>query len=117
MKLLDRLEVGLLTLCGLILGVISVFYLNLLIGSVPAPVTVILAAAGNVVLLKRAAELTASAWRYAPVIAWTLVVLTATLPGVSGNGALIGDWRVLLLLVSGLGACALANSMARLDEL
>ncbi len=113
----DRVELAVLTVCGFVLGVITVFYLNLLIGSVPVPISVLVAGVGNLVLLQLASKITESSWRYAPMIAWALVALVAMVPGVNGNGALIGDWRLLLLMLCGLGLPAVAHSMNRLNNL
>ncbi|MEJ9077969.1 MULTISPECIES: hypothetical protein [Gordonia] len=113
----DRVELAVLTVGGLVLGVVTVFYLNVLVGTMPLPVSALAAAVGNVVLLQLAAQITGSPWRYAPLIAWVLVALVALLPGVNGNGALIYDWRALLLLFCGVGVPALAQSMNRLNHL
>ncbi|GEE03744.1 hypothetical protein nbrc107696_41900 [Gordonia spumicola] len=117
MTVADRVELGVLTVCGAIIGLISVFYLNLLIGSVPVPITVVLAGVGNLLVLHRASQLTESSWRYAPMIVWALITLVAMVPGINGNGALIGDWRVLMLLLCGVGLPAVAQSMNRLNNL
>jgi hypothetical protein len=113
----DRVEIAVLTVCGFVLGVVTVFYLNVLVGTMPLPVSALAAAVGNVVLLQFAAQITDSPWRYAPMISWMLVALVALLPGVNGNGALIYDWRALLLLFCGVGLPALAQSMNRLNRL
>lgn len=117
MTFADRVELGVLTLCGAVLAVLTVFYLNLWIGAVPLPLAVVVAAVGTTVFTKLAASITESSWRYAPLIAWTAVVVIAAVPGVNGNAALIGDWRVLLLLLCGLGVPAMTTYMSRLNNL
>ena len=118
----DRVEIGVLTVCGLLVGVVTVFYLQVRVGGVPLPVTALAAAALNVVLLRIAAAVTETGWRWAPLTAWSVVLVLGLLPGLRGNMMLYGagagpDWRLLLLLACGLGAPALASSMARLDKL
>ncbi|GAA4676208.1 hypothetical protein [Gordonia humi] len=117
MSVADRVEIGVLTVSGVVLGLLTVFYLDLYIGAVPVPVTAIVAAVGTALLCRLAGAITESTWRYAPLIAWTAVVIVAAVPGLNGNGALIGDWRVLLLLVCGLGAPAAMTYAARLNNL
>ncbi|MCF8571465.1 hypothetical protein L5G32_14425 [Gordonia sp. HY002] len=117
MNVADRIELAVLTGCGVVLALLTVFFLNVRIGAVPVPFTVVIAAIGTTLLLRLAAGTTSSSWRYAPLVAWTAVVVIAAVPGINGNGPLIGDWRVLLLLLCGLGLPAMATSMSRLNNL
>ncbi|MCF8590082.1 hypothetical protein [Gordonia liuliyuniae] len=113
----DRVELGVLTVCGFVLAILTVFFLNVRIGVVPVPFTVVVAAIGTTLLLRLTSAITESSWRYAPLIVWTAVVLVAAVPGINSNGALIGDWRVLLLLLCGLGVPAATTYMSRLNNL
>ena len=118
----DRVEIGVLTFCGLLVGVLSVFLLQMRVGAVPVPIGVLFAAFGNWLLLRLASAVTDSPWRYAPLSVWGLVVFVGVIPGLGGNMMLYGsgqgpDWRFLLLLLGGLGVPALAAQMRRLDDL
>lgn len=117
MTVAERVELGVLTVCGLVLSVLTVFFLNVYVGAVPAPFTVVVAAIGTTVLLRLASAITDSSWRYAPLIAWAAIVIVAAVPGINGNGAVIGDWRVLALLVCGLGLPAYSTYTARLNRI
>ncbi|MFM9376753.1 hypothetical protein [Gordonia sp. VNK21] len=97
-----RLEFGLLVLSGLLLGVLTSFFLLLTVGPVPVPVTALGAGLGNLVLLWMAGKYTSGTWRYTPIMAWAFVTVLAMLP-LFGNAPLLGDWRLLLDLIIGLG--------------
>ncbi|MBM7366827.1 hypothetical protein [Gordonia hydrophobica] len=112
----ERIELVVLAVSGLILGIMTAAFLGIYVGGVPLPVTAVIAGAVNVVLYVLAASLTASAWQFAPLGAWTLVTVLAMLP-LFGNGSLIGDWRLLLLLACGLGIPAYYASTRRLKAI
>ncbi|EGD56871.1 hypothetical protein [Gordonia neofelifaecis] len=116
MSIGDRVELGVLTVSGFLLGILTAAFLLVRIGSFPFPITALIAGVVNVLILKIAETYTKSAWQYAPLIAWTFVTAMAMLP-VFGNGSLIGDWRLLLLLACGLALPAFYASTARIRNL
>ncbi|MGB6243937.1 MULTISPECIES: hypothetical protein [Gordonia] len=116
MSVAGRIELAVLTVSGLLLGILTAAFLMIRVGGWPVPVTAVIAGVANVVILKLAASYTRSGWRFAPLVAWTAVTLAAMLP-LLGNGALIGDWRLLLLLACGLAVPAFYASNARMREL
>lgn len=97
----DRFELAVLTVSGFLLGILTAAFLMIRIGGVSAPITVLVAGAVNVLLLKLASMCTDTSWQYAPLGAWTLVTVLAMLP-LFGSAAFIGGWQLLLLLACGL---------------
>lgn len=71
-------------------------------GSVPIPLTAVIAAVVNISLVAAMRTLTDSL-RLAllPVMAWTVGFLLCTFPGPGGDKLLMGDWPTLLLLLCG----------------
>jgi len=71
-------------------------------GSIPIPVTALIAAFLNIALVAAMRTLTDSL-RLAllPVVVWTLGFLWCTFPGPGGDVLLMGEWPTLLLLVCG----------------
>ncbi|MBY4570927.1 hypothetical protein ACE11G_05045 [Gordonia sp. PS3] len=112
----DRLELAVLTVSGFLLGILTAAFLLIRIGAWPFPVTALIAGVANVLILRLAESYTKSAWQYAPLIVWTFVTAMAMLP-VFGNGSLIGDWRLLLLLACGLAVPAFYASTSRVRNL
>ena len=104
--LLDWAGVVLLTACAALLAALEVFLVSLYVGSVIAPVSVLLAIVGNLVLPRLAFGLTATLTAAAaPFVTWLAVLFTFGLvprpegdvivPGVGGAqyvylGALVG---------------------------
>jgi hypothetical protein len=103
-RLADRLVLVALTVDGLIVGVLSVTFLNVYAGSVPVPITAVLGAVLVAWFVRIATSLTASAVRYGPMLAWLVPVLAGLLGGPGGDVMLYADWRTLLLVVLGVGA-------------
>ncbi|WP_182348176.1 hypothetical protein [Tomitella gaofuii] len=88
---------------GLAVGLISVFFLPLWVGSIPVPVVILGAAFANLGLVMLAARCTGqTAVIAAPLIGWLVVYLLAAAGGPGGDGVLPSDWRALLLLFVGL---------------
>ncbi|QDQ97221.1 hypothetical protein [Tomitella fengzijianii] len=106
---------------GLAVGLISVFFLPLWVGSVPVPLVILGAAFANLGLVMLAARFTDRTLLIAtPLIGWLVVYLLAAAGGPGGDGVLPSDWRALLLLFVGLvpagihlGNRALARSFAK----
>ncbi len=104
MRLADRLVLSALTVDGLIVGILSVTFLNVYAGSVPVPVTAVIGALLVAWFVRIATSLTASAVRYGPMLARLVPVLAGLSGGPGGDVLLYADWRTLLLVVLGVGA-------------
>jgi hypothetical protein len=104
MRLADRLVLLALTVDGLIVGVLSVAFLNVYTGTVPVPVTAVVGAILLAAFVRIATDLTASPVRYGPLLAWLVPVFAGLLGGPGGDVMLYADWRTLLLVVLGVGA-------------
>ncbi|GAC56232.1 hypothetical protein GOHSU_04_01010 [Gordonia hirsuta DSM 44140 = NBRC 16056] len=103
MNVTERLELALLTVAGALLGILCCGFLMIYLGSIPFPITALVAGVGNLGLLWLAGQYTESGWRFAPLGAWTLVVVLAMLPGLHGSGQWISGLPLLLILALGLG--------------
>lgn len=100
--ILDSAILALLVFDGILTAVLAVLFLPARLGTVPFPVSVLVAGVVNVLLVLGARTVTDRTSRMAlPVIGWFVgIVLCMTGPG--GDGLLLADWRTLLLLVCGL---------------
>lgn len=116
MSVTSRIELGILVVSGLLLGILTSAFLLVRIGSWPFPITAVIAGIVNIVIWKIAALYTRSAWQFAPLIAWLVVTVMAMLP-IFGNGSLLTDWRLFLLLGLGLAAPAFYISNSRMRDL
>lgn len=116
MTVTDRIELGVLTVSGLLLGILTSAFLMIRVGGFPVPITALIAAVVNVVIYLLASSYTKSAWQFAPLAAWTLVTVLTMLP-LFGNASLIGDWRLLLLFACGLGVPGYYASNRRLKSI
>ncbi|MCK8615634.1 facilitated glucose transporter [Gordonia sp. C13] len=117
----NRLLLALLTLDGLVVGLLSVAFAYQRFGGVALPVAALIGGLLNAVLLWLAAGYTSSPLRYAPLGAWGLVVVIAGgFPGPGGDVILStsGNYLVqtLLLLVLGVGPAAVLSWTHRLPE-
>lgn len=99
----------LLFLDGLILGIISVAFVNLYVGTVAAPVGILVAAGGNALLLWLASGYAPAPWNWLPVIGWALVVAVSLGTGPGGDVLFLSDWRVAALVVAGVAAPVAVN--------
>ena len=113
MRLADRLVLLALILDGLILGVLSVAFLNVYAGTVPVPVTAVVGGLLVAWFVRIATDLTASAVRYGPLLAWLVPVCAGLLGGPGGDVMLYADWRTLLLVVVGVGAPVVTSWVRR----
>ncbi|MFF0815369.1 hypothetical protein ACFYVR_09490 [Rhodococcus sp. NPDC003318] len=101
--ILDRLILALLVFDGFVTALLAVLFLPVRIGSVPVPVSALVAAVVNVLLLCGARTVTDRLVRVAwPLFAWFVGFLLCMVGGPGGDGLLLADWRTLLLLVAGL---------------
>ncbi|WP_026918337.1 hypothetical protein [Gordonia shandongensis] len=111
----ERLELAVLTVAGFLTGILTTAFVLATVGGVPFPISALVAGVVNVALLRLAGSYTASAWQYGPIVAWTFVTMLAVLP-IFGNGTLVPDWRLLLLLGCGLAAPAVYVSTMRFND-
>jgi hypothetical protein len=98
------------------LAVIESFLVPLHIGSVPFPITVLLAVAGNVVLARLAGRQTGSILAAAAVpLLWLLVVIVLSLPRAEGDLIVPGSPTGLVFLFAGAvaGAFGVASEITR----
>jgi hypothetical protein len=98
------------------LAVVEAFLVPLRIGSVPFPICVLLAMAGNIVLAKLAARQTGSAaWGAVPPVLWLIVIVVLALPRAEGDLIVPGSVTGLVFLFAGVvsGAYAVASELAR----
>lgn len=98
------------------LAVIEAFLVPLRIGSVPFPICVPLAMAGNIVLAKLAARRTGSvAWAAAQPVLWLVVIIVLSLPRPEGDLIVPGSVTGLVFLFGGAvaGAYGVASEITR----
>lgn len=120
-ELRDRLLLALLTLDGLVVGLLGVAFTYQRFGGVAIPVAALLAGLANAALLWLAAGHTSSGWRWAPLGAWGLVVLVAgAVTGPGGNVVLSTSpnylVQTLLLLVLGVAPAVVLSRTGRLPD-
>jgi len=106
----DRLRYAGLLLLSAVLSVVELFFLPLRLdgrvlpdlGSLPFPITVVIAALTLPRLVDRAAGFSLrTAVAAGPVFAWLAVPLACLLITPGGDRIILADWRTLLLLAAG----------------
>jgi hypothetical protein len=103
-----------LTAAGL--AVVESFLVPLRIGSVPFPITILLAVAGNVGLAKLAGRKTGSiAGAAVPPVLWLVVIIVLSLPRPEGDLIVPGNLTGLAFLFAGAvaGAFGVASEITR----
>ncbi len=115
--LVFRIVAGLLvTVASVGLAVIETFLVPLRIGSVPLPLSVVLAVAGNVLLTRLAGRQTGSALvaGLQPLV-WLLTVVVLALPRAEGDVIVAGTGSALVFLFAGsvAGAYGIAAEITR----
>jgi hypothetical protein len=106
----------LIAVLALGLALVEAFLVPLRIGTVPLPVCVPLAMAGNIVLAKLAVRQTGSiAWGAAPPVLWLVVVVVLSLPRSEGDLVVPGTLTGLVFLFAGAiaGAYGVASEITR----
>ncbi|CAN5371391.1 hypothetical protein BH20ACT5_BH20ACT5_06800 [soil metagenome] len=102
----------LVLVAALELAVLQVFLLPLRIGSVPVPLSIALAVAGNIGLTQLAYRVTRSRLLAAlPMLAWLVVVIGFAVPRPEGDVIVSGSPSNIAYL--GLGVCAAAYALGR----
>nr|WP_296773763.1 hypothetical protein [Rhodococcus sp. (in: high G+C Gram-positive bacteria)] len=101
--LVSRATLAVLIFDGFLCGILSVLFLPAYLGSVPMPVSAVLAGIANVMLLFAARKVADQPLSIAsPLIGWCVAVLVCMFGGPGGDVLLLADWRTALLLVGGL---------------
>lgn len=99
---MTRLLLVLLIVDAALLAVLELFFLPLRVGgTVPFPVTVLVAAVTTPLLVRLAGRLVGPRAAFAPLVAWVLVLVVVGLFGPGGDLVLLQDWRALLLIAGG----------------
>jgi hypothetical protein len=96
------LVVVVLTLDAALLAMMELMFLTLAVGTVPLPVSALVALVSTPWLVRRAGELAGPAGASAPLIAWTATIAVLGLAGPGGDVLLLGDWSTLALVIAGL---------------
>jgi hypothetical protein len=107
---------GLIAVLAVGLALVEAFLVPLRVGTVPLPICVPLAMAGNIVLAKLAARQTGSiAWGAVPPVLWLVVVIVLSLPRAEGDLIVPGSLTGLVFLFAGAvaGAYGVASEITR----
>ncbi|MCS3780706.1 hypothetical protein [Tsukamurella ocularis] len=113
MEPLDRILLGVATVGGAVCAVGATMYLYLYAGAVPLPLSAVLFGALLAGISVAARRLGGEPVHGAlPVIAFLLVIVAFLLGGPGGDIVLYADWRLLLLLLCGIGMPILAGHLA-----
>ncbi len=108
----ESLLVALLSALMAVVAVFAVLFLPAYVGTVPVPVSAVLAAATCYATVRLCFTLTGSVLAAAaPAAVWLLVTIVLGTSSTLGYPLVIGDWRALLLF--GLGAVAGSLALAK----
>lgn len=92
---------------GLLTLVLEVLFLPIYVGGHPFPITAVIAAVVNVLLVRAMGlVVTRPAAMGLPLIAWLFGYLVCASPGPGGDIMLVADWTAALLLALGLAPAA-----------
>ncbi|WP_236789237.1 hypothetical protein [Amycolatopsis sp. GM8] len=98
----------------ILLAILELFFLPLRAGTVPIPVTVLVAIFTTPLLVVQASKLVHRRAAFAPLALWVVTIVVLGLMGPGGDLVLVQDWRALLLIAGGAlpAAFALGGSLA-----
>lgn len=100
---LDRIVLALLVFDGFLTAILAVLFLPVRVGEVPVPLSALVAAVVNVLLVVGARSVTDRPGRAAlPLLGWFVGFAVYMVGGPGGDAVLLADWRTLLLLAGGL---------------
>jgi hypothetical protein len=94
---------GLLWIDGFLVGILTVAFLQLTIGSVQVPISALVAAVANCVLLWCSATLTEGPGRFGALVGFGIAFFIAAASGPGGDAVMAQDWRAFALLGLGVG--------------
>ena len=100
---------------AVLLAAVELLYLPLRVGTVPLPITILLALVSTPWLVRSAAELDGPpAVAAVPLVTWVAAMLVFGAAGPGGDVLLPADWRSLALLAAGIfpGAVELGRALA-----
>lgn len=101
--LVGGVAAAVLALDAALLGLTEVAWLSLRVGTVPLPLSALVAAVTTPLLVRAADALRpASRAAFVPLVVWLLVVVVTGLWSPAGPGMFPTDWRGLLLVAAGL---------------
>ena len=114
MSLVARITLVVLVADAAGLAVVELLYLPLRVGTVPFPITILLAAVSTPWLVRSAAELGGPRMAAVPLVVWVLT-LGVLVAGPGGDVLFPMDWRSALLLAGGMfpAAVVLGRAVAR----
>ncbi|RVW06126.1 hypothetical protein EF834_01295 [Rhodococcus spongiicola] len=96
----SRTTLALLTLDGFLCAVLTVLFLPAYIGTAPFPVSILVGAAVNLLLVIGARQFTDRVLvAAAPLLGWLFGFAVCTIGGPGGDVLVFEDWRTLLLFV------------------
>ncbi|WP_137726230.1 hypothetical protein [Prescottella subtropica] len=114
----SRTTLALLTFDGFLCAVLSVLFLPAYLGATPFPVTILVAAVVNLLLVLGARKFTDSALAAAaPLFGWLFGFGVCMVGGPGGDVLVFSDWRTLLLFVAALLPAGLYLFRVRLESL
>ncbi|CAM3317142.1 hypothetical protein TSHO111613_17815 [Tsukamurella hominis] len=117
MEPLDRILLGVATVGGAVCAVGATMYLYLYAGAAPLPLSAVLFGGFLAAIAVAARRLGGEPVHGAlPVIAFLLVVAVFLVGGPGGDIVLYADWRLLLLLLCGIGMPILAGHLASSEK-
>lgn len=96
------LRAGILGFDGFLVALFAVFFLPQWIGSVPFPISGLVAGAVNAGLVVLGLRLLGRSYAVAPVIGFGIGLLLCMLGGPGGDVLVPNDWRMLVLVFGGL---------------
>lgn len=110
--------VALLVVDGLICAVLSVLFLGMYIGSVPFPISILVAAVANLLLVMAVRTETGSLGKATwPLVAWAVGFVLCLAGGPGADQLAVADWRILLLPIAALGPAGLYLFSARINAI
>lgn len=115
-SLIARITLVVLVFDAVALAVVELMYLPLRVGSVPFPITILLAVVSTPWLVQSAAELGGPRPVAAvPLVVWVVALGVLGVGGPGGDVLLAADWRSALLLSGGMfpAAVVLGRVMTR----
>lgn len=114
----SRTTLALLTFDGFLCAVLSVLFLPAYIGATPFPVTVLVSAVVNLLLVLGARKFTDRALLAAlPLVGWLVGFGLCAAAGPGGDVLVFEDWRTLLLFVAALLPAGVYLFRVRLESL
>ncbi|GAB2658975.1 hypothetical protein ABI214_06125 [Prescottella soli] len=114
----SRTTLALLTFDGFLCAVLSVLFLPAYIGTTPFPVTILVAAVVNLLLVLGARKFAVGALGAAlPLFGWLFGFGVCMIGGPGGDVLVFQDWRTLLLFVAALMPAGLYLFRLRLESL